>query len=52
MESGLTALATLRNRQGGHGQGEAAVDVPPYLAAHALHLAAANIVLLVRAAAS
>jgi hypothetical protein len=42
-------VPTLRNKMGGHGQGEAPVDVPDYLAAYALHLTAANIVMLVEA---
>ena len=46
LESGLP---TVRNRKGGHGQGAKRVTVPEYLAAYALHLAAANIVLLVEA---
>lgn len=46
MESGLP---TIRNRQGGHGQGQVVRDVPDYLAAHAIHLAASNIVFLVEA---
>ncbi|WP_372338349.1 DUF7014 domain-containing protein [Corallococcus llansteffanensis] len=31
---------------GGHGQGDAPTDVPGYLVAYALHLTAANIVML------
>ena len=46
LESGLP---TIRNKQGGHGQGSNVVDVPDYIAAYALHLAASNIVLLVSA---
>jgi Domain of unknown function (DUF7014) len=46
MESGLP---TVRNRTSGHGQGAVPVSLPPYVAAYALHLAAANIVLLVEA---
>lgn len=44
-----SGLPSLRNRHGGHGQGSEPVTVPAYLAAYALHLAAANIVLLVEA---
>jgi hypothetical protein len=46
LESGLP---TVRNKEAGHGQGAEPVDVPQYLAAYALHLAASNIVLLVEA---
>ena len=46
MEAGLP---TTRNKTSGHGQGETPVDVPGYLAAYAIHLAATNIVLLVEA---
>jgi hypothetical protein len=46
MESGLP---TVRNKRSGHGQGAVPVKVPPYLTAYSLHLAAANIVLLVEA---
>ena len=46
LESGLP---TLRNRTSGHGQGSEAREVPPHVAAYALHAAAANIVLLVEA---
>ena len=45
----MEGVATPRNRMGGHGQGSQPVAVPRYLAAYALHLAAANIVLLVEA---
>lgn len=45
----LIGLATVRNTSGGHGQGPAVVETPDYLAAYALHQAAANIVLLVEA---
>ena len=48
LESGLP---TIRNQpgQGGHGQGSDVVEVPDYLAAYCLHLAATNIVLLIEA---
>lgn len=46
LESGVP---TLRNRKAAHGQGAKEVTVPDYLAAHALHLTASNIVLLVTA---
>lgn len=42
-------LPTVRNKTSGHGQGAQAIVVPEYLAAYALHLAATNILLLVRA---
>ena len=44
-----TGLPGVRNSAGGHGDEPAAAPVPPYIAAHALHLTAANIVLLVEA---
>ena len=46
-----SGLPTVRNRggRGGHGQGIEVVDVPDYLAAYCLHLAATNIVLLAEA---
>lgn len=46
MESGLP---TMSNRRGRHGQGSDTVTIPPHFAAYALHLAASNIVFLVRA---
>lgn len=46
LESGLPMI---RNRKGGHGQGQEPVTVPPHIVAFALHLAAANIVFLVEA---
>ena len=44
-------LPTVRNQagQGGHGQGADVVEVPDYLAAYCLHLAASNIVFLIEA---
>ena len=44
-----TGLPGVRNSAGGHGDEPAATPVPSYIAAHALHLTAANIVLLVEA---
>jgi hypothetical protein len=41
-------LPTVRNNAGGHGKGNAP-ETPHHLAAYAMHLAAANIVLLVEA---
>lgn len=46
LESGVP---TVRNKTSGHGQGSQPVNVPDYLAAYTLHVAAANIVLLVEA---
>ena len=46
LESGVP---TLRNKKGAHGQGMTPAEVPDYLAAYALHLTAANIVLLMEA---
>jgi hypothetical protein len=45
----LKALSAVRNETGGHGQGAAPVEVPPYVAAYALNLAAAKIRFLVEA---
>ena len=43
-------LPTVRNKSSsGHGQGKETVAIPDYIAAYALHLAAANIVMLVQA---
>lgn len=46
LESGAP---TVRNKTSGHGQGATPVEVPEHLVAYALHLAASNIVFLVRA---
>jgi Domain of unknown function (DUF7014)/AbiJ N-terminal domain 4 len=46
LESGLP---TLRNKTSGHGQGPEPKTIPRYYAAHALHLAAADIVFLIEA---
>jgi hypothetical protein len=46
LESGVP---TLRNKMSGHGQGAVPTEVPPHVAAYALHLTAANIVFLVNA---
>lgn len=46
LESGLP---TVRNKYGGHGQGDKRVDVPAYLAKYALNLAGSNIILLMEA---
>ncbi|WP_224369305.1 STM4504/CBY_0614 family protein [Hyalangium versicolor] len=42
-------VPTVRNKLGGHGQGEEPVEVPGYLAAYALHLTASNLVMLLEA---
>jgi AbiJ N-terminal domain 4 len=46
MESGLP---TIRNTSSGHGQGPVPRELPEHVAAHALHLLAANVVLLIEA---
>ncbi len=45
----VSGLPTVRNRSGGHGQGQVINIVPEYLAAYALHIAASNILLLAKA---
>lgn len=44
-----SSLPTVRNKDSGHGRGGTGRDIPHYLAAYALHLAASNIVFLVEA---
>ncbi len=44
-----SGLPQVRNEEGAHGQGAQPKDTPAYMAAYALHLAAAKIVLLVEA---
>ena len=44
-----SGLPEVRNKAGGHGQGATPRQTPDYIAAYALHLTAANIVLLIRA---
>jgi hypothetical protein len=44
-----SAVPTVRNRLGGHGQGSEIVDVPANLAAYTLHMTAATILFLVQA---
>jgi hypothetical protein len=41
-----SGLPTVRNQDGGHGQGSQPRGTPGYVAAYALHLAAANICLM------
>lgn len=45
-----SGLPKIRDNDASHGQGATPKEVPPYLAAYALHLAASKIVLLVSAA--
>lgn len=49
IQSLLTGLPTVRNREAGHGQGTDVREVPEYLASYALHLAATDIVFLISA---
>jgi hypothetical protein len=42
-------VPTLRNKMGGHGQGEVPVPVPAYFASYMLHLTATTILFLVEA---
>jgi hypothetical protein len=44
-----SGLPKVRNEEGAHGQGATPRETPGYVAAYALHLAAAKIVLLVEA---
>ena len=44
-----SGVPPLRNHLAGHGQGSQVVSVPEFIAAYALHLTAANILLLARA---
>jgi AbiJ N-terminal domain 4 len=44
-----SAIPTIRNKMGGHGQGEQPKDVPPFYAEYLLHETAATIVFLVDA---
>lgn len=44
-----SGLPKVRNEEGSHGQGAQPTETPSYIAAYALHLAAANIVFLVEA---
>ena len=44
-----TGLPKVRNEQGGHGQGAKPRNAPDFVAAYALHLAAANILFIVEA---
>jgi hypothetical protein len=44
-----SGIPTVRNKQGGHGQGTQQIAVPDYLASYLLHLTATTILLLVQA---
>lgn len=44
----LIGVATIRNKNAGHGAGSKPRDVPEHYAAYGLHLAASNIVFLVQ----
>ena len=43
-----TGAATIRNKEGGHGQGTEVKEVPEYLASYALHLTASNLLFLIK----
>lgn len=45
LESGIP---TIRNKEGGHGQGHEIKEVPEYLASYALHLTATNLLFLIK----
>ncbi|EXA64135.1 abortive infection family protein [Acinetobacter baumannii 348935] len=45
LESGVP---TIRNKEGGHGQGHEVKKVPEYLASYALHLTATNLLFLIK----
>ncbi|WP_353168641.1 hypothetical protein [Acinetobacter sp.] len=45
LESGS---ATIRNKEGGHGQGAEVKEVPEHLASYALHLTASNLLFLIK----
>jgi hypothetical protein len=44
-----SGVPTVRNREGGHGQGDTRTEVPDYLVAYHLHLTASSILMLVSA---
>jgi hypothetical protein len=44
-----SGVPMLRNRQSGHGQGTAVIEVPEYVAAFTLHLTASSIIFLLAA---
>jgi hypothetical protein len=48
LERCLLGVATLRNKEAGHGAGAQPRDVPEHYVAYALHMAASNIVFLVK----
>ena len=43
-----TGAATIRNKEGGHGQGTEVKEVPEYLASYALHLTASNLMFSIK----
>jgi hypothetical protein len=45
LESGVP---TIRNKEGGHGQGHEIKEVPEYLTSYALHLTATNLLFLIK----
>ncbi|MGN9527505.1 DUF7014 domain-containing protein [Escherichia coli] len=45
LESGIP---TIRNKEGGHGQGAEITKVPEYLASYTLHLTATNLLFLAK----
>ena len=49
VKQALLAAAVVRNKFAGHGQGPQPLVVPQHISAFALHLAGANMVMLVRA---
>jgi hypothetical protein len=44
-----SGVPTIRNREGGHGQGESKTEVPDYLVSYHLHLTASAILMLISA---
>jgi hypothetical protein len=47
VRASLEGLATVRNKNTGHGQGENSIKIPRHLVAYSLHLCATNIVFLI-----
>lgn len=45
LESGVP---TIRNKEGGHGQGDEVTNVPEHLASYTLHLTASNLLFLAK----
>ncbi|EAA7339932.1 hypothetical protein QE89_23345 [Salmonella enterica subsp. enterica] len=44
----LNSNKTIRNKEGGHGQGAEITKVPEYLASYTLHLTATNLLFLAK----